>query len=144
MFLASPQHLQVCGLECRLSLHASPGAAFRTSLWTRLQVRLPRPVIASIYFAQESGEHLPDQMVLFFTYSRARGWLHPQLGQGASNCVLPHPPGSGPHSAWAGAPVALGACRLAVDWADGALALLWMQRGGAAQCYVKPEAAMEV
>lgn len=142
MFLASPQHLQVCSLECRLSLHASPGGAFRTSLWTRLQVRLPWPVIASVYFAQESGEHLPDQMVLFFTYSRAGGWLHPQPGQGASNCVPAL--GSGPHSAWAEALVALGVCRLAVDWADGALALLWMQRGGAAQCCVKPEAAVEV
>lgn len=40
--------------------------------------------------------------------------------------------------------MALGVCRLAVDWADGALALLWMQRGGAAQCCVKPEAAVDV
>lgn len=65
-------------------------AAFRASLLTQLRVRLPRACyLLHLYFAQESGEHLPDQIVLFVTSSRAVVWLHPQPGRGASKlCPL--------------------------------------------------------
>lgn len=35
----------------------------------------PGLVISSTYFAQDSGDHLSNHMILFFIYSRAVGWL---------------------------------------------------------------------